>query len=117
VAHRVQHVVPEHPPESRHDVRGDVSEGMADVQPSSRGIREHVEDVRLRLLRVETGIPRTRSAERLVRFPVVAPLRFDGLEVVAMPGFACFGIHMNGEYIGPGSRCAKPVYGWISLRC
>ena len=46
-AHGVQHVEPGHPLEPGVDVGGDVAEGMADVQPRTRRIREHVHDEQL----------------------------------------------------------------------
>ena len=53
--HRMKHVVALHAVEAGKDVRGRVAFDMADMEPVSTGIREHVEDVVFRTRRVEAG--------------------------------------------------------------
>ena len=77
-AHRVQHVEAAHALVARHDVRGRVAFGMADVQPLARRVREHVEHVVLRL----RGVEAVGSAKRGLALPVGLPFRFDFLERV-----------------------------------
>ena len=48
-AHWVQHVVVAHPPVACHDVGGGVALRVAHMQPGTRRVREHVEDVLLLL--------------------------------------------------------------------
>ncbi len=48
-AHRVQDVVPGHPEVAGVDVGADEPERMADMETVAAGVREHVEDERLRL--------------------------------------------------------------------
>ena len=75
-AHRVQHVEAAHPPVAGQDVGGGVALRVADVQAGPAGVREHVEDVELRLVR------QVRRAEGLVLQPVFLPARLDRLGVV-----------------------------------
>lgn len=56
-SHGVEDVEAEHTFVSRDDVRRDVADGVADVEPGTGRIGEHVEDVELGLSGVEVGIP------------------------------------------------------------
>ena len=78
--HRMQHVVPLHPPKSRDDVCGGVPLRMPDMQPRAARVGEHVQNVRLGH---PAGIGRIKGGESLVRQPVVLPLFFDRGEVIA----------------------------------
>ena len=76
VAHRVQHVESLLTLVARVDVRGDVAERMAHVQPRARGVGKHVEHVEFR--------PRGVSLDLvgLMFFPVSLPLGFQLFEIV-----------------------------------
>ena len=76
-AHGVEHGEPTHPFIPRQDVGGGVPLGVAHMQPSSAGVRKHVEDVVLRL-----GIIDLRS-KGLVFQPEALPLGLDLLGLVA----------------------------------
>ncbi len=73
VAHRVQNVEALHALEARHDVRGRVALGMPDVQARAARVREHIQDVELRV----SGVRCQGDAERRVLLPVRLPLLLD----------------------------------------
>ena len=81
-AHRVQHVEAAHTLEARENIRGGVALRMADVQSAATGVREHVEDVVLRLPR-DARVVGIGRAEGSVGFPIGLPARFDIGGVVA----------------------------------
>ena len=82
VAERVEHVVPVHPLEAGVHVGADVAEGVTDVQPRSRRVREHVHHEQLGSvadlvppdLEVADGVG---GEERAVVLPVVLPAPLD----------------------------------------
>ena len=80
-AHRVQDLLASHPTVAADDVGRRVALGMPHVQPGPRRVREHVEDIHLRL----RGIERC-GFERLVLIPKSLPLRFNAFGVVTGHG-------------------------------
>ncbi len=81
VTHGVQHVESLEPLVARIDVRGDVAQRMADVEPGPRGVGEHVEDVALGTRGVGG------DAVGAALFPALLPFGFDLSEIV----FHCIG--------------------------
>ena len=75
-AHRVQHIVAAHPAVAHQDVGRRVTFGVADVQARPRGVRKHIEDVELGLVRC---VGRT---EGLVHFPEALPPWLDLLGLI-----------------------------------
>ena len=81
-AHRVQHVAPRHPGVPRVHVGADVAEGVADVQPVVRRVREHVEDEQLlagggHLVGLGERAGRVRRLEHTLVLPDVLPAQLD----------------------------------------
>lgn len=72
----MQHIEALHALEPRQDVSCRVPKGMPNMQPSSTGVGEHVEDVALGLGGVE-AVADVRGAERAVLLPVPLPPRLD----------------------------------------
>ena len=75
-SHGVQHVPAPHPLVAGDDIGRDIALGMTHVEPGSRRVREHIEDVKLGLGGVDV---RTKG---LVLAPVSLPFLFDGLVIV-----------------------------------
>ena len=111
VAKRVQHIAPEHPVIAGVDVRGDVSERVADVQARARGVREHVlheqlvgrEGAVLRRQRPD-GVGRVKRA---TSFPLGLPPRLDlareaGTVAISRAGLAGGGL----DVVAGGAHCA-----------
>jgi hypothetical protein len=73
----MEDVVALHALPPRDDVRADVPDRVPDVEAQARGVREHVEDVVLRLLGVESGLARVRGAEDAGLLPAALPLGLD----------------------------------------
>ncbi len=67
VAHRVKHIESAQTFVARENVGGNVTEGVTDVQPCSRGVGEHVEHIEFRALGVDF------SAVGMVIFPILLP--------------------------------------------
>src|SRR6266513_1342261 len=78
--HRMQNVEVAHPFVSRDDIGGGVSFGMTDVQTSSAGIREHVENVKFRLGRIEIFVAGIWRVKKLPLFPDFLPFQLDLVE-------------------------------------
>ena len=107
-AHRVQDVEAVHPLEAAEDIGGGVAFGVADVQAGAAGVREHVEDVALRLAR-RARFAGVGGAEGLVRFPEVLPPAFDVGRVVTRHGWIAWVrvVRIVLAYV----RAQTPVYG------
>ena len=89
-AHRVQHVVAAHPQVPTDDVGRRVPLGMADMEPSGRGVREHVEDVALVPSRA------AHRAKRRVLVPEALPAGLH-LTVVVRGGFGVDPVAVRGH--------------------
>ena len=76
VAHWVQHVEAAEPLVAGKNVRGDVAQGMADVQSRARRVREHVQDIELGLVLVDHRL------EGAVGDPARLPFAFNLFEIV-----------------------------------
>ena len=83
------------------DVGGGVALGVADVESRAAGVREHVENVVLRLGGIEVGIARIRGAVGLFGGPMVLPLFFKDVERV---GLLAFVGHVVGRNQRPETR-------------
>ena len=60
--HRMEHIMPSHPPISGHDVGGGVALQMSDMETGSGGIRKHIEDVTLGFFRARfAGLGGTKA--------------------------------------------------------
>ena len=84
VAHRVQHVVAVHPAEPAGHVRAQVAQRVADVQPGTRGVREHVHQevlgpVRHPLEASAQPAGRVGRVEGALGLPAVLPGELDPL--------------------------------------
>ena len=91
-AHRMQHVKPAHPLVARDDVGRGVTFRMSDVQTRAARIWKHIEDVELRLCRIEIRIAGVRRMEAAVFFPDRLPFR---LEMVEWERLAAFAAHRS----------------------
>src|SRR5205085_10480302 len=87
-AHRMQNIESAQPLVTRDDVRGSVTLGMSDMESGAAGIREHVEDEELRLVRIEAILARIRGVEALLLFPEGLPFWLDLIEGIRFAAFA-----------------------------
>ncbi len=85
-AHGVEDVFAEHAMVAGKDVGGGVAFGVADVEASSGGVGEHVEDVVFWVGRVEARVAWAGGAKCGVLLPVGLPFGFDGREGVGAAG-------------------------------
>ena len=75
-SHGMQHVPAPHPFVTGDDIGRNIAFGMAHVESGSGRVREHIEDIKLGLGRVDL------RTKRLMLAPVGLPLRFNGLVIV-----------------------------------
>ena len=106
VAHRVQHVEAVHALEARVHVGGDVAERVADVQPDTTRVREHVEHEQARAVgdvaRVLAQQPgAVRRVEDVLLVPPVLPLVLD---LVGERG----GVALRRDFVGHTDRGYRP---------
>src|ERR1041385_2653160 len=78
--HRVQDVEAAQAFVARDDVCCRVTFRMTDVQPRPARVREHIEHVKLRLCRIETGFLRIKCMKKLALIPDGLPFRLDLIE-------------------------------------
>ena len=90
-SHRVQHVEALHSLVTAEDIRSRVAFGMTDMEPRPGRIREHIQTVELRFLRVP-GV----ALERLVFKPIRLPFLLDGGKVI---------VHFSFFFQQPQSLC------------
>ncbi len=76
-AHRVQDIEAPHPVEARENIRRGVALDMADMEAVAARVGEHVENVELRLGRVEALVTRVFGAEGTALDPLLLPLGFE----------------------------------------
>src|SRR6266567_8836936 len=79
-AHRMQHAEATHPFVPRNNIGGGITFGMSHVQARPAWVREHVEDVKFWLRRIETFLARIRRMKKLPLLPDALPFWFDPVE-------------------------------------
>src|SRR6266550_9540473 len=78
--HRVQHTEAAHAFVPRDDVSGRVTFGMSHVQARPAWVREHVEDVKFWLRRIEILLTGIKRMKELPLLPNALPFGFDVVE-------------------------------------
>src|SRR5439155_19093845 len=86
--HRMQNIKSAHPFVSRDDVGGGVTFRVSDVQPGAARIREHVEDVKFRLGRIEIFLAWISRMKKLPLLPDRLPFWLDLIERIRFAALA-----------------------------
>ena len=99
----MQYVESAHSLVTREDIRGGVAFRVSDVQPGTARIREHVEDVKFRLGRIEIFLAWISRMKKLPLLPDRLPFWLDLIERIRFAALATHQI-MNQESRKTGKR-------------